>query len=188
MRQACSARRRRSGCSCRARALPSWLMKSWDSRDQRPPTSTPNTTSRLCSGTHQLRATSLFPTSSCLQSDSRCVCCSWYRRPVTAQCTHDCSVHCKLGSAKQRKPINHDLQPPAICFVHQRCPTRGGERLPPHDIPLASTLSRGNSLLPRIPARAQAARWSECPKCGGMISTYITQVPGVAVHVLHGEP
>ena len=29
---------------------------------------------------------------------------------------------------------------------------------------------------------------AECPKCGGMISTFTTQVPGVAVHVLHGKP
>ena len=29
---------------------------------------------------------------------------------------------------------------------------------------------------------------AECPKCGGMISTFITQVSGVAVHVLHGKP
>ena len=90
-------------------------MNFWDSLDQRPPTSTPNTTKRLLVlGPHQLRVPSLFPTSSCLQSDSRCVCRSWSRRPVTAQCTHDCGVHCKLGSAKQRKPIGHDLQTPAI--------------------------------------------------------------------------
>ena len=28
---------------------------------------------------------------------------------------------------------------------------------------------------------------AECPKCRGMIGTFITQVPGVAVHVLHGK-
>ena len=47
MRQACSARRRRSGSSPRARALASNLMKSWDLLDQRLPTSTPNITSLL---------------------------------------------------------------------------------------------------------------------------------------------
>ena len=29
---------------------------------------------------------------------------------------------------------------------------------------------------------------SEGPKCGGMVSTFITQIPSVTVHVLHGEP
>ena len=29
---------------------------------------------------------------------------------------------------------------------------------------------------------------SECPKCGGMVSTFITQIPSVIVHVLRGEP
>ena len=62
-------------------------MKLWDSPDQRPPTSTPNTTKRG-PGTHQLWVPSLFPTSRCLQSDSRCVC-----RTVSM-------------------PIGHDLQAP----------------------------------------------------------------------------
>ena len=35
-----------------------------------------------------------------------------------------------------------------------------------------------------IMARGKA----ECPKCGGMVSTFITQIPSVTVHVLHGEP
>ena len=28
---------------------------------------------------------------------------------------------------------------------------------------------------------------AECPKCGGMIGTFISKVPGVVVHVLHGK-
>ena len=28
---------------------------------------------------------------------------------------------------------------------------------------------------------------SECPKCSGMVSTFITQISTVTVHVLHGE-
>ena len=29
---------------------------------------------------------------------------------------------------------------------------------------------------------------SESPKCGGMVSTFITQISTMTVHVLHGEP
>ena len=28
----------------------------------------------------------------------------------------------------------------------------------------------------------------KCPKIGGMISTFRTEIPSVAVHVLHGKP
>ena len=108
MRQVCSSRRRRIGCSPRVRAFASWLVKIWDSLDQRPPTSTKTHQSVFALGPTSSGQPSLFPTSSCLQCDSRCVCCSWSRRPVTAQCIHDCGLHSKLGSSKQRKPISHD--------------------------------------------------------------------------------
>ena len=29
---------------------------------------------------------------------------------------------------------------------------------------------------------------AECPRCGGIVSTFITQIPSVTAHVLHGEP
>ena len=39
--------------------------------------------------------------------------------PVTVQSTDHCGVDCQLSSAKQGKPIRHDLQAPAICLTSQ---------------------------------------------------------------------
>ena len=65
---------------------------------------------------HQLRVSPLFAASCCLQSHSRCVGC------LPSLCnalTTVVSIASLLGSAKQRKPIRHDLKTSAICLPNQ---------------------------------------------------------------------
>ena len=82
------------------------------SKEKRPPTSPASTTSR---------ALPPLPARGVLVSLSRRAClgnpvflmCPRSGSTIAANGTHECRVHCQLGTIEQRESVNNDFQPPA---------------------------------------------------------------------------
>ena len=52
-----------------------------------------------------------------------------------------------------------------------------------------TTTSRGIKVMTNPKCfKVMTGHKAECSKCGGMIGTFIPEVPGVAVHMSHGKP
>ena len=109
MRQACSARLRRSDGSCLERAFANWAMNDLVSEDHLPPTSTARNTRRARDRgpTISGHVLSFLLRAACATTPSASA-------AVTVQCTHQRGVHCQLTSTKEREAVNDHLQPATV--------------------------------------------------------------------------